>query len=70
MLPGVNNIPSVGSKPTCRGGKAILNTSVSVAASPISAKEPDKARLDKSFDLRQSSAYMREFSKKKVGNSV
>lgn len=38
MIPGLTNIPSVGSKPTCRGGKAIL---LSVES------------LNKSFDVKQ-----------------
>jgi len=24
MIPGINNITSIGSRPTCRGGKAIV----------------------------------------------
>ena len=35
MVPGINNIPSVGSRPTCRGGKAIVNNSFSATQSPI-----------------------------------
>ncbi len=46
MIPGLNNVESVGSKPTCRGGRAIVNSSLTVAVSPEGKSKP---KLDTSF---------------------
>lgn len=42
LIPGINNIPSVGSKPTCKVGKTIVNNSlmsIPKLKSPITNEE-------------------------------
>eukprot|EP00831_Metopus_contortus_P041452 TRINITY_DN32533_c0_g1_i2.p1 TRINITY_DN32533_c0_g1~~TRINITY_DN32533_c0_g1_i2.p1 ORF type:complete len:146 (-),score=25.31 TRINITY_DN32533_c0_g1_i2:128-565(-) len=49
MIPGINNIPSIGSRPTCRGGKEIVNTSFM----NVPSSEPRSTRkINASFDQR------------------
>ncbi len=49
MIPGISNIPSIGSKPTCRGGKAIVMNSVVPNISP--SKKPFEISRSRKLDF-------------------
>jgi hypothetical protein len=46
LIPGINNVPSVGTRPTCRGGKAIVSSSLYGSRTPL-AMPTDEGHVDR-----------------------